>query len=165
MIDETVLYALAAGAQQRAAKARRRKAARAAAGPSASASADAAARYSPTQRAGRHFEGLAMRHLQAQGLRILERNLSCRAGEIDLVARDGTVLVFIEVRRRGSSRYGGASGSVDGLKQAKLLRSAGYFLPMLVRRHFGGRTPVCRFDVVSVEPNALEWIKNAFTES
>lgn len=168
MIDETVLYALAARAQKQAVKARRRRAARTAAGPASAGSvpdAHAQARYSPTQKTGRRFEELAMRHLQTHGLLILDRNLACRAGEIDLVARDGPVLVFIEVRHRSSSRYGGAFSSVDGLKQAKLMRCARYFLPSLVRRHFGGRMPACRFDVVSVEPNALEWIKNAFTET
>jgi putative endonuclease len=165
MIDETILYALAAAAQKRAVSARRRKAARMSRPPSAVPDQDAEIRYSPTQQTGRLFEDQALRHLQANGLRILGRNLRCKAGEIDLVACDGPVLVFIEVRHRKSSRYGGAMGSVDGLKQAKLLRTARYFLPRLVRRHFGGRMPACRFDVISVEPNALAWIKNAFTET
>jgi putative endonuclease len=167
MIDESLLYALASAAQKRAVRARRRKVSKAARTEAGFAHAYEQASepaYSPSQRAGRHYEEMAQQHLSDMGLHILARNLSCKSGEIDLVARDGQVLVFVEVRQRGSSRYGGSLASVDASKQDKLLRSARYFLPRLVRQHFGGRTPACRFDVIGVEPKSIEWIKNAFDE-
>jgi putative endonuclease len=95
-------------------------------------------------------------------LRILALNLHCRAGAIDLVAQDGGTLVFIEVRHRGSLRFGGAAASVNRAKQARLARAAGYFLPHLVRRCFAGRPPACRFDVVALEGAELRWIRDAF---
>lgn len=167
MIDESLLYALASSAQKRAVRARRRRsltAARNQPGQGSGPNQPAEARYSPTQRIGRHFEDLAQQHLVEMGLSILARNLSCKSGEIDLVARDGLVLVFIEVRQRGTAKYGGSLASVDASKQDKLLRSARYLLPRLVSQYFGGRMPACRFDVVGVEPNSIEWIKNAFCE-
>lgn len=119
---------------------------------------------SPTQSAGHASEGRAARWLESQGLRVLERNLLCRAGEIDLVALEGEVLVFVEVRCRGSGSHGGAAASVNRGKQRRLLRAARYFLPTLARRHLQGRTPACRFDVVCIQQGQLEWIRHAFTE-
>lgn len=119
---------------------------------------------SPTQSFGSLSENRAALWLQGQGLIVLERNLSCRAGEIDLVARDGSVLVFVEVRYRGSQSHGGAAASVNRRKQQRLLRAARYFLPGLTRRHFAGRAPACRFDVVCLGRDGLQWIRHAFTE-
>lgn len=117
---------------------------------------------SPTQNTGQRSENRAARWLEDQGLQVLERNLLCRAGEIDLVALDGSVLVFVEVRYRGSNSHGGAAASVNRHKQRRLLRAAQYFLPGLVRRHCGGRTPACRFDVVCEQDGRLQWIRHAF---
>lgn len=119
---------------------------------------------SPTQSTGRDAEHLAARWLEQQGLRVVERNLLCRAGEIDLVALDGAVLVFVEVRKRRSSSHGGAAASVNRSKQRRLLRAAHYFLPQLARRHCAGRIPACRFDVVCMQSGELQWIRHAFTE-
>lgn len=119
---------------------------------------------SPTQHTGRLSERRSALWLEDQGLRVLARNLQCRAGEIDLVARDGDVLVFVEVRYRGSNSHGGAAASVNRGKQRRLLRAAHYFLPGLTRRHFGGRTPACRFDVICMQDDGLQWIRHAFTE-
>lgn len=119
---------------------------------------------SPTQMTGSRSEDRAAAWLQERGLHILERNLLCRAGEIDLVARDGTVLVFVEVRYRGSASHGGAAASVNRRKQRRLVRAARYFLPRLVQRHFAGRQPPCRFDVVCEQGATLHWIRQAFLE-
>lgn len=119
---------------------------------------------SPTQNTGHRSESQSARWLESRGLRVLERNLRCRAGELDLVALDGEVLVFVEVRYRGSSSHGGAAASVNRGKQQRLLRAARYFLPELTRRHCAGRMPRCRFDVVCVQDGRLEWIRHAFTE-
>ena len=117
---------------------------------------------SPAQNTGYRSEDRAARWLEDQGLRVLERNLLCRAGEIDLVALDGQVLVFVEVRYRGSNSHGGAAASVNRRKQRRLVRAAQYFLPGLVRRHCGNRAPACRFDVVCEQDGGLQWIRHAF---
>src|SRR5690606_28566220 len=96
-------------------------------------------RQSPTQQSGSRAEALAISHLRAEGLTILQRNLQCRAGEIDLVCRYGNILVFVEVRRRNTSRFGGAAASVNRPKQVRLIRAARYFLPRLARLYFHDR--------------------------
>uniref|UniRef100_UPI00333E4C96 YraN family protein n=1 Tax=Castellaniella defragrans TaxID=75697 RepID=UPI00333E4C96 len=121
-------------------------------------------RGSPAQRRGRAAEARAGRYLEARGLRLVARNLGCKMGEIDLVALDGPVLVFIEVRTRRDTAFGGAAASVNRGKQVRLIKTARYFLPMLARRHFGGQTPACRFDVVSLESDAIDWLRDAFME-
>ncbi len=119
---------------------------------------------SPTQTTGHQSETRAAAWLERHGVRVLERNLLCRAGEIDLVVLDGETLVFVEVRYRGSSSHGGAAASVNRGKQQRLLRAARYFLPRIVRRHCAGRMPACRFDVICVQDGRLDWIRHAFTE-
>jgi len=92
---------------------------------------------------GRKAEALAVAHLRKQGLRIEERNFRCRLGEIDLVARDGATLVFVEVRSRTSAEFGLPEESVGHRKQQRLRRIAQVYL------QGRGETTV-RFDVVSV---------------
>ncbi len=116
-------------------------------------------RPTPQQRIGAQAEQLALEHLMAAGLRLVERNYRCRFGEVDLIMNDGDALVFVEVRFRRSERFGGAVASVDHHKQRRLITTAQHFLqthPALQRRP-------ARFDLVAVtEPNTLEWIQNAF---
>ncbi|HUH41275.1 MAG TPA: YraN family protein [Castellaniella sp.] len=119
---------------------------------------------SPSQRQGRSAEMRAGRYLQAQGLQLLAHSLNCRAGEIDWVALDGDVMVFIEVRARAQTSFGGAAASVNRRKQQRLLKAARFFLPSLSRRHLAGQMPPCRFDVVCLERGSIHWLRNAFTE-
>ena len=109
---------------------------------------------------GRDAEAMAAAFLQARGLTILERNYRCRLGEIDLVARDGATTVFVEVRRRASSAFGGAAGSITSAKRLKLLKAARHYISRL------RRLPDCRFDALLIEgePPRIEWIRNAFGE-
>lgn len=113
-------------------------------------------------RRGRWAEDKALRHLKTHGLWILDRNYRCRHGEIDLVLLEGSVLVFTEVRYRGSGARVGAAHSVDQTKQARLWASAEHFL----QRHPEHSNRRCRFDVVTIEGPCssarLQWIKNAF---
>ncbi|HUX91696.1 MAG TPA: YraN family protein [Gallionellaceae bacterium] len=105
-------------------------------------------------------EQLAAQYLQRQGLKLLQMNYSCRYGEIDLILQHGDNLVFVEVRLRSGSAFGGAAASIDGRKQAKLLRTAQHYLSRLQR------IPPCRFDAIvmqATDPDKIEWIKNAFT--
>ena len=114
-------------------------------------------------RNGRYAEDLAAAHLAAHGLLLLARNVRCRAGEIDLVCRDGVVLVLVEVRQRVRPDFGGALGSVGALKRRKLIRAARF----LLRSRPAWARSMVRFDVVGVQGNAcgmhqIAWIKDAF---
>jgi putative endonuclease len=116
--------------------------------------------------AGARGEALALAHLQAHGLTLVERNYRCRAGEIDLVMLEGSTLVLTEVRYRGSDDFGGAAASVTWRKQRRLVNAAGY---LLMKRTELKRYPA-RFDVVAITAPAagetaerIEWIKRAFT--
>ena len=113
----------------------------------------------PKQRAGAAAEAAAERHLCESGCRVLARNARYREGELDLVVREHDVVVFIEVRLRGSERYGGALASVDVHKQRRLARAARRWLA----EHYGERWPACRFDVVAVDGSGtIDWIRDAF---
>ena len=83
-----------------------------------------------TQRAelGALGERLAAEHLERQGYRILERNFRCRMGELDLIARRGNDLVFVEVKLRKDASHGEAREFVTASKQRKLLLTAEYYL-------------------------------------
>lgn len=110
---------------------------------------------------GREAERYAETFLQQRALVVLERNYRCRGGEIDLIMRDGTTVVFVEVRMRASSVFGGAAASITGAKQRKLLRAARHYLASLKSE------PPCRFDAVLLSGcnNVdVEWIRNAFGE-
>ena len=106
---------------------------------------------------GARAEDLAAGHLVRHGLAILERNFRTRQGEIDLVARDGDTLVFVEVRMRSRSEFGGAAGSVTAAKQARWVAAAQGYLARI------GREPACRFDVVlldALDPSRVEWLQD-----
>lgn len=111
---------------------------------------------SPTQVRGGGGEERAAEFLVAQGLQVLSRNYRTRLGEIDLIARDGDVLVFVEVRLRAGRGFGGAAESVTPHKQRRIQSAAQMYLRQLRRE------PRCRFDVIAVEDNAVSWIKAAF---
>lgn len=110
----------------------------------------------PAALAGRAAEDASAALLERHGLALVARNYRTRFGEIDIVARDGDTLVFVEVRARAGRGYGGAAASVDGVKQRKLVAAARHFLARL------GREPACRFDVVSWEGGRARWIRGAF---
>ncbi|EPA9095211.1 YraN family protein [Enterobacter hormaechei] len=110
---------------------------------------------------GDAWELKARRWLEGKGLRFVAANVRGRGGEIDLIMKDGQTIVFVEVRYRQSSRFGGAAASVTLAKQQKLLQTAHLWLG----RHNGSFDTVdCRFDVVAFTGNAIDWLKNAFGE-
>lgn len=117
--------------------------------------------YLPHQ-LGRQAERQALNYLRTQGLRLLERNFRSRSGEIDLIMTEHDCLVFVEVRYRNRSDYGGALASIDSRKQRRIIRCAEYFL----QRHPQRLQYPIRFDVVCVQFNRqqaqCEWIKAAF---
>lgn len=109
---------------------------------------------------GEQAEILAADFLRSKGLRIAARNYRCRYGEIDLIAREGATVVFVEVRSRASEAYGGAAASITPAKREKLLKTARHYLAGITS------LPQCRFDAVLVtgEPPRIEWIRNAIEE-
>jgi putative endonuclease len=131
--------------------------------------ARAVARDRLRKQAGRRAEDAALAHLQAAGLRPWARNYRCKAGEIDLVLLEGSVLVLAEVRYRTRVEYGGAAASVTWRKQRRLARAAGH----LLLTHASLRGLPVRFDVIAMTAAEgacaagapawrIEWIKNAF---
>jgi putative endonuclease len=112
---------------------------------------------------GDSAEARAAAWLQGQGLAIVERNYRVargprsRGGEIDLVARDrdGT-LVFVEVRARADTRRGGAAASVDARKQHRVVFAAQHYLLRFAA------PPPCRFDVVAIDGDDVQWLRGAF---
>ena len=118
----------------------------------------------PTTKAlGDAAEARALDQLSAAGLVLVRRNYrvargpSSRGGEVDLVMRDrdGTI-VFVEVRARRDSRFGGAAASIGAAKRQRLVFAASPFLRRLAT------PPACRFDVVAVDGERIEWLRAAF---
>lgn len=119
-----------------------------------------------TKAIGDDGEARALAHLTRQGLSLVQRNYrvargpSARGGEIDLILRDrdGT-LVFVEVRTRKSTAYGGAASSVSAIKQRRVVFAATCFLRTCAV------PPPCRFDVVTIDGDRIDWIRAAFDAS
>lgn len=100
-------------------------------------------------------EDRALHFLQQHGLVLVDRNFRCKGGEIDLVMRERNTLVFVEVRKRADTSYGGAAASITASKQARLIIAAQTYL----QRY--SAPPPCRFDVVAMDGMATDWLKNA----
>ena len=113
-----------------------------------------------TRLRGNAAEDAALAHLLAAGLTLVERNYRTPGrggGEIDLVMREaGGTLVFVEVRARAGTTHGGAAASVGGVKQRRIVLAARHYL----MRHKS--PPACRFDVVAIDGDHIEWLKAAF---
>jgi putative endonuclease len=115
-----------------------------------------------TKQSGDAAEDRVLAYLAGRGLRLVERNYRTPhrgGGEIDLVMRDGATLVFVEVRRRASRTFGGATASVGTAKQRRIVFAARHYLMRVAE------PPPCRFDVVGVEGGRIEWLKAAFDAS
>ena len=116
----------------------------------------------PPKALGDAAEARALAHLEAAGLVLVRRNYrvargpSSRGGEVDLVMRerDGT-LVFVEIRRRGDDRFGGAASTVGSAKRRRLVFAATHYLRRLPI------PPPYRFDVVAVDADRIEWLRGA----
>ena len=106
-------------------------------------------------------ERFAEAFLKQHNLALLQRNYRCRFGEIDLIMRDGVVVVFVEVRMRKSPVFGGAAASITRAKQQKLVCTARHYLSSLKTE------PRCRFDAVLLsgyDGHEIDWIKDIICE-
>lgn len=113
----------------------------------------------PSTRArGQWGEALAAEYLCRRGLELIDRNVTVAGAEIDLVARAGDTIVFVEVRGRSDDRRGHPFETVDLRKQARIRRAA---TGWLVARGLWDQVAV-RFDVIAVVGDELEWLPNAF---
>jgi len=111
-----------------------------------------------TREFGQEKEQQACAYLTNQGLELINQNYQCKVGEIDLIMRDKETLVFVEVRFRNQANYGDGLESVTRNKQRKIIRTAQYYL--LTNKQY--QDDPCRFDVVAIAPQKIDWIKDAF---
>ena len=128
------------------------------AGPGVSEPAD------PRRRRGDLGERAAERHLRAAGMEIVARGVRFKGGEIDLIARDGEELVFVEVKTRTSEDFGNPAESVTRSKRRKLLQAASFYL-----QSRGIMQHPCRFDVIAIRlgrdgSSTLEHLQDAFRQ-
>jgi len=115
-----------------------------------------------SRQSGAQWERTAESFLRSHGLKLLQRNFSSRFGEIDLIMEDEETVVFIEVKYRAQSRHGSGAEAVTFQKQARISRTAAWFLAKNPHR----AEQFCRFDVISIDPlktdQGINWIKDAF---
>lgn len=107
---------------------------------------------------GTYYEEKAAEYLKEQGYEILTMNYHCRMGEIDIIAREGEYLVFVEVKYRRSSAGGNPEEAVNDKKQHTISKVASYYL----MRERGVTDVCCRFDVVAILGKEIRLIRNAF---
>ncbi|WP_028116216.1 YraN family protein [Ferrimonas senticii] len=106
---------------------------------------------------GQAYEQQARRFLERQQLRFIAANCQCRFGELDLVMQDQQHLVFVEVKYRQQQHFGGALAAITASKQRKLRQCAHWYL-----QQHGSLEQPCRFDVIAIEGDNINWIQNAF---
>lgn len=117
------------------------------------------------QRKGQASERMALAYLRAHGYEVVATNVRYPVGEIDVIARDGATLCFIEVRARHSIAFGAAADSITLRKRQRLLRAAQWYLHRLREQ-----PALVRFDVVAIDwaPDgspAIQLIRSAFDAS
>jgi putative endonuclease len=106
---------------------------------------------------GQHAEQYACDFLVAQGLTLVDRNFSCRYGELDLILTDQHTMVIVEVRFRQTEIFGGAIASITPKKQAKIIAATQFYLQQYPTEY------TIRFDVIAISGvSGLQWIQNAF---
>ncbi|WP_159565614.1 YraN family protein [Budvicia diplopodorum] len=108
---------------------------------------------------GARYEAIARRHLERSGLLFIAANIKFRSGELDLIMQDGDIWVFVEVRYRRNSYFGYATDSINWHKRQRLLSAASRWLS---QRQLSIDTANCRFDVLAITGNQLQWLPNAF---
>jgi len=112
------------------------------------------------RKVGAVYENKAVLFLRNKGYKIIKQNFRCRQGEIDIIAKDGEYLVFIEVKYRKNAYEGAALEAVTWQKQKRIMQTAKYYLYITASK---GRERPCRFDVIAFEGGKMVHIQNAFT--
>ena len=112
-------------------------------------------RLSRKQEQGKQWEDVALAYLERHGLVVVEANFRCKLGEIDMILRDGPALVFVEVRQRAAGAPVSAAASIGPAKIRRIIRAAQVYLQQL------DRMPPCRIDVVAIDGNDIEWLRDA----
>jgi putative endonuclease len=110
-----------------------------------------------TREQGLAGEDEAVAVLKRQGYKVIERNHRNRLGEIDIVAEEGGYLVFVEVKKRNTARFGEALCSIDERKKRHLVKAALFY--MKLHRAFDRKV---RFDVIGIDGEKVKLVKNAF---
>lgn len=110
------------------------------------------------RKVGSIWEDKAAKYLEEMGYKIICRNFYTYFGEVDIIARDGDTMAFIEVKYRAGSQMGIPEEAVDIKKQKRIYKSAQYYM----YKYFGGANIPCRFDVVAIFKNQIRLYKNAF---
>ena len=106
---------------------------------------------------GRNAEVYALRYLESNQLKLIERNYTTRYGEIDLIMQEDNTIVFVEVRKRSNQLFGGATESIGHNKKKRLIKTA---YDWMQKKSYDGN---CRFDVVALDKESSpNWIRNAF---
>jgi len=113
-----------------------------------------------TQKAGQKAEQKALDYLISHGLKLVMKNYSCMAGEVDLIMRDREFFVFIEVRSRTNIYFGGGIASITYAKRQKIIKTTSHYM---MKHRISDTVPI-RFDVISIDgsPGQISWIKDAF---
>lgn len=118
--------------------------------------------HSKKQTTGDEAEKAAKTYLEKQGLLFIESNYRCKLGEIDLIMREKTQLVFVEVRYRKQTNFGSAVETINQRKQKKVINTAHFYL----QNQHSLKNLNCRFDVIGVTGTQtafeFQWISNAF---
>ncbi|HFE36990.1 MAG TPA: YraN family protein [Gammaproteobacteria bacterium] len=111
-----------------------------------------------TKAIGNQAESVAEAFLKKKQLKILKKNFRSPVGEIDIIAKDHETLVFVEVKFRKSADFGQPYETVTRAKQRKIIRTAQWYL----QKHPKLANKACRFDVISIHQDDINWIQNAF---
>jgi putative endonuclease len=106
---------------------------------------------------GAEGEAIAVKYLKKKGYQIVERNYRAPVGEIDIIALFQDKLIFVEVKRRSSSRFGKGYEAVTWRKQQQIIKTATYYLKKQ------GNSRLCRFDIISIDGEEITHIEGAFT--
>ncbi|GIU21606.1 YraN family protein [Shewanella sp. MBTL60-007] len=105
---------------------------------------------------GQIAEYTARQYLEQQGLSFVEQNVRYRFGEIDIVMKDGSDWVFVEVKYRSASRYGGAVNALSHAQTQRIRKAASHYIQL------NRIDAICRFDVIAVDLQGIQWIRDAF---
>ncbi|MGS0695991.1 YraN family protein [Shewanella sp. 0m-4] len=105
---------------------------------------------------GQIAEYAARQYLQQRGLTFVEQNVRYRFGEIDIVMKDGNDWVFVEVKYRSPSQYGGAVNALSPAQARRIRKAANHYIQL------NRIDAICRFDVIAADPQGIQWIRGAF---